>query len=434
MIPDNLDLSIPNLGPCSIPSPLPARHFVSDFDRVMLDTSFGEIAACLEEGLPIPAFEAAGPRAKLRFQPGHVTAGIVTCGGLCPGINDVIRAITFSLWFNYGVRNILGFRYGYEGLVTSSGHEPMRLDPEMVDDINQHGGTILGSSRGPQDVGLMVDRLVALGVDLLFLIGGDGTLRGALDLVAEIARRHLPIALVGVPKTIDNDILLVDRTFGFETAVAMARDPIRAAHVEAKGVPYGIGLVKLMGRESGFVAAYAALSNSEVDVVLVPEVPFRMDGPTGLLAFLEHRLRNRRHAVVVVAEGAGQDLAAGYGEGGRDASGNRRLLDVGRFLCDAFCKHFGDCELPVSLKYIDPSYTIRSVPATPDDSVFCLRLAHNAVHAAMAGKTGMLIGRWNGQFVHVPMAEAVERRQMIDPEGPLWSQVTQAVGQPLRFV
>jgi len=244
-------------------------------------------------------------------------------------------------------------------------------------------------------------------------------------------RRGLPIAVVGVPKTIDNDIALIERTFGFETAVDLARTAIKTAHTEAKDYPYGVGLVKLMGRESGFIAASSALANSEVDICLIPEVPVVLDGEYGMLAFLANRLRRRRHAVIVVAEGACQDLIGGVS--GTDASGNRKLADVGPFLKGKIQEYCASVGIPAQIKYIDPSYTIRSGQANADDSAFCLELGHHAVHAAMAGKTAVLVGSWAGQFTYVPMAAAVERRKQIDPDGMLWQMVVQAIGQPERF-
>jgi 6-phosphofructokinase 1 len=368
--------------------------------------------------------EEAGPRRRVFFDPKRTRAAIVTCGGLCPGLNDVIRALTMVIWHCYGVREILGLKDGYEGLTESHGHRPVHLTPERVSDIHNDGGSILRTSRGNQDVGAMVDFLARNEIGILFTIGGDGTQRGAFEISREVARRKLPISVVGIPKTIDNDISFTERTFGFETAVAMSRAPITCAHMEAKGVRNGVGLVKLMGRESGFVAAYATLASSDVNLVLVPEVPFTLGK---VLDFLRRRLHRKSHAVILVAEGAGQDLV---GVDGVDASGNRRLGDIGAFLKDAIADHFRALGEAVSVKYIDPSYMIRSAPANPDDSVFCFQLAGNAVHAAMSGRTALLIGLWNGHFVHVPMQKAVSRRKKIDPSGAFWQSVLDNTGQP----
>jgi 6-phosphofructokinase 1 len=372
--------------------------------------------------------ELAGPRRELFFRPSASRAAIVTCGGLCPGLNDVIRALTMVLWYRYGVREILGLRYGFEGVVESFGHAPMALEPEKVEDIHKNGGTILGSSRGPQDVGAMADFLAARRIDMLFTVGGDGTQRGALELSRELARRGLPIAVLGIPKTIDNDIAYTERTFGFETAVAMSEMPIEGAHTESKGVRNGVGLVKLMGRESGYVAASAALASSDVNLVLVPEVPFALKN---VLKFLEDRMVRKSHAVIVVAEGAGQDIVASLGI---DRSGNRLLGDIGIYLKEQITAYFKKANMPVNVRYIDPSYIIRSAPANADDSVFCFQLSELAVHAAMTGRTAMVVGFLNGHFVHVPMAKAVESRKRIDPKGLLWQSVLENTGQPVSLV
>jgi 6-phosphofructokinase 1 len=361
----------------------------------------------------------------LFFDPSKVACGIVTCGGLCPGLNDVIRAIVMSLHHDYGVHRVYGFRFGYEGLVRRIGHEPLMLTPDSVHRIHESGGSVLGSSRGPQDAGEMVDYLHELGVGVLFAIGGDGTLRGAQKIGEEAARRGLKIGVIGIPKTIDNDVSFVQTTFGFETAVTEARRATEASNAEAEAARNGIGLVKLMGRDSGFIAAYSALVNAHVNFCLVPEVPFTLEG---FLSALQARIERRSHAVIVVAEGAGQDLMATRQE--RDASGNVRYGDIGVFLRDAIQDHFKRVGMAMTLKYIDPGYTIRSVPATAHDSAFCLLLGQSAVHAGMSGRTNMVLSFWNHRFTHVPIALAVSERKKIDPEGMLWNSVCTSTGQP----
>jgi len=328
------------------------------------------------------------------------------------------------MWYRYGVSRILGIRYGYEGMTASKGVPPLHLNPQVVEDIHQDGGTILGTSRGNQKPAEMVDWLTANRVNILFTVGGDGTQRGALAIAEEITRRCLPISVVGIPKTIDNDLSYTDRTFGFETAVGMSQASITAAHMEAKAINNGIGLVKLMGRESGFVAANASLASSDVNLVIVPEVPFTIDG---LIRFLKERLSRKSHCLIVAAEGAGQDLVPAEGV---DASGNRKLGDIGPFLKDAITTRMANEGVPVSVKYIDPSYTIRSAPADADDSVFCFQLGENAVHAAMAGRTAMIVSQLNSHFVHIPLKKAVEKRKKIDPLSAFWQSVLDNTGQP----
>ena len=422
----DLDFTIDTLGAPRFTSPMHALRFAAADDEVLYHGSLAAIQPLLDRGERPPAFELAGPRRDLFFQPGtDLRAGIVTCGGLCPGINDVIRAVVLSLTHHYGVQTIFGFRYGYEGLNLALGHQPLLLTPDRVERISTLGGTLLGTSRGEQSVPAMVDALVEYGLNMLFTVGGDGTLRGAQAIATEIARRGMPIAVVGIPKTIDNDIACVEKTFGFESAVAAAQQVVEGAHVEAIAARNGVGLVKLMGRDSGFIAAFTTLADSRANFCLTPESPFTLDA---LLAALRARLELRSHAVIVVAEGAGQELMAG--ERNRDASGNVLHQDIGLFLRDAMRGYFSAIGMELNLKYIDPSYTIRSVPANAADSAFCLLLGHNAVHAAMTGRTNMVVGNWRGQFTHVPIRAAVAQRKKIDPAGWLWNAVLASTGQP----
>jgi 6-phosphofructokinase 1 len=426
---NDMDLTVPRLGECRIPSPMSGVQFIGDERGVLYYSDCGEIVPYLDQDKKLPCFEMAGPREKIYFDPSKLKCGIVTCGGICPGLNDVIRAIVLSLFYHYGVRTVFGFRYGFEGVTYKYGHVPLDLTPEVVEDIHQQGGTILGSSRGPQDISEMVDTLERMNVGLLFAIGGDGTLRGAQAIAEEIRQRTLKIGVITIPKTIDNDISFVQRSFGFVTAVSEATTAIYSAHAEAEGARNGVGLVKLMGRHAGFIAAHATLANSDVNFCLVPEVPFTLEG---FLAALKARLEARQHAVVVAAEGAGQDLMETSGE--RDASGNIRLGDIGLFLKDQITGYFKKSGTDISLKYIDPSYIIRSMPATPPDSAFCLMLGHNAVHAGMAGRTSMVVGYWKDELTHVPISLAVSKRKQIDPKDKLWTGVLSSTGQPREML
>ncbi|AGZ44328.1 ATP-dependent 6-phosphofructokinase [Actinoplanes friuliensis] len=427
-------LIVRSLGESRIPSPLGSlltrrgttEHYVDEADRVLLDDTVAMLAA---RGDELPSFEPGGPRRRIYFDPSKIRAGIVTCGGLCPGLNDVIRGLVLTLNNQYGVSRILGFRNGYQGLTPGAGHSVVELTPAGVEYINEHGGTILGTSRGNQDPEEIVDCLEQLGVNLLFVVGGDGSMRGARLISETIAARDRRIAVVGVPKTIDNDIPYIGQSFGFQTAYAKAAESIRAAHVEAAAQPSGVGLVQLMGRHSGFIASYAALANNDADYVLIPEVPFSLDG---FLPALRRRVADRGHALVVVAEGAGQEHLRDAPLR-LDASGNRKLGDFGLHLRDRILDDFAAAAREVNLKYIDPSYAIRSVPANPYDSVYCLRLAQAAVHAAMAGRTELVVGMWRGRFVHVPIPLAVSGRNQVDPDGDLWLSVLEATGQPPDF-
>ncbi len=428
-----MDTLIKSLGECRFDSPL--RHlgaaevpFRNDDDRILFDHAEGA-ERNMEEPL---SFEVAGPREKTFFDPPKATAAIVTCGGLCPGLNDIIRGIVTQCYNRYGVTRVFGFKYGYEGLIQRYGHTPALIRPESISQVHNFGGSILGTSRGPQDVGEMVDVLEEMNIDMFFVVGGDGTLRGAAAIAEEIERRGLKKAVVGIPKTIDNDIMYLDKSFGFETAFANAVQAVKCAYVEATGAMNGIGLLKLMGRDSGFIASYAALAGSNVDFVLIPEVHFELDGQRGLLEALRYRLAKNKRAVIVVAEGAGQDLIPA-GPDAFDASGNKKLGDIGAFLKERIGAFFSERRIPISLRYIDPSYIIRSVPANPQDNVYCSQLAQHAVHAAMAGKTGLLVGRWHGAFVHLPIALATTGRRKVDPKSELWHAVLESTGQPPRL-
>jgi 6-phosphofructokinase 1 len=268
-------------------------------------------------------------------------------------------------------------------------------------------------------------------LDILFVVGGDGTLRGAVEIALEVERRGQRRAVVGIPKTIDNDIMYLDKSFGFETAFAVAVQTVKCAEIESLGSVNGVGLVKLMGRDSGFISCYAALGGSNVDFVLIPEVPFELDGPGGLLERLRYRLAKHKSAIIVVAEGAGQNLM--NPTTGVDASGNQKYGDIGLFLKDKINAFFKERKTECNLKYIDPSYIIRSVPANAQDNVYCSQLAQNAVHAGMAGKTSLLVGRWHGSFVHLPIALATQGRRKVDPKGALWHNVLESTGQPARL-
>ncbi|TWF75995.1 6-phosphofructokinase [Pseudonocardia hierapolitana] len=435
------DLTINTLGPARITSPMATlldatrttEHYINENDRVLLDDTLTGISARGVAPDQLPGMEPCGPRRKIFFDPAKTRAAIVTCGGLCPGLNDVIAGLVRTLTYHYRVRRVVGIRNGYQGFVPRYGHDVVDLTPESVRDIATDGGTVLGTSRGPQDPDEIVDCLERLHINVLFVVGGDGSMRGAMQIARTIADRGLLIAVVGIPKTIDNDIPYIDQSFGFQTAFSLASDAIRAAQVEAKSTANGIGLVKLMGRHSGFIACYAALARSGADAVLIPEVPFALDGEHGLLAHVRRRVSERGHAVVVVAEGAGQELLGGVDEDARDASGNARLQDIGPWLRRRIADHFSDAGIETSIRYIDPSYAIRSVPANPYDSVYCVRLSQAAVHAAMSGRTEMVVGRYRRRFVHIPMHVAVSRRNQVDPHGDLWMAVLESTGQPARF-
>ncbi len=431
----DFDPTIESLGEPKISSPMLQDHitpqgqyFIGDDDRICISVRPSEISSILSQGRALPAFELAGPRRHIYFDPSKLRCAIATCGGLCPGLNDIIRAIVLELYYHYGVRNIYGIRYGLQGFISEYGHDFMDLAPAAVSDILNMGGSILGSSRGPQDIEAVVDSLERSNIGILFMVGGDGTLMATSKIADAVTQRGLKISVIGIPKTIDNDIHLVSRSFGFDTAVQVATGAIKGAHNEAKGYPNGIGLIKLMGRHSGFIAATATLAQQDVNFVLIPEIDFDIQGPGGFLEALEKRLLNTGHAVIVAAEGAGQKYFSEE-KSERDESGNIRLKDIGLLLKQEILAYFKIKNTDVSLKYIDPSYMIRSLPANANDSVFCGFLGRDAVHAGLAGKTKLLIGHWNNHFVHIPLAASVGKRKQVQPHGKLWRTVLEATGQ-----
>ncbi|MDI6777147.1 MAG: ATP-dependent 6-phosphofructokinase [Syntrophales bacterium] len=428
------DFNIQSLGEATIPSPVIVSYFTPDSKRILFNSY---LEHCIDlkaaDGLS-RSVEVAGPREKIFFDPSKTKAAIATCGGLCPGINDVIRAVVMELYHRYGVKNIVGIRYGFQGLIPRYGHNICELTPETVKDILGVGGSILSSSRGRQDVGEMVDALKRMNIDIFFCIGGDGTMRAAEAITEEITKRNLNIAIIGIPKTIDNDLNLIQKSFGFDTAISEVVKVIRCAHVEAEGAPMGIGLIKIMGRQSGHIAADSALAQSDVNFVLIPEVPFDLEGEKGLLKALEKRLQERNHGVVLVAEGAGQELIRQEKNEPveTDTSGNIKLLDIGIFLKTKIEDHFKKIGREINLKYIDPSYTIRSVPANASDSIYCGALGQYAVHAGMAGETGMLVGLMKDEYVHLPL-KAVTSGKRVDPGGNTWMRVLESTGQPVSL-
>ena len=434
------DFYVKELGHRHIKSPIKLSkvkgdgifNYIEDGERVLYDPSLRSIEYYEAHNEPPISFEKAGPKEFIYFDPSKTKVGIVTCGGLCPGLNNVIRGLVMQMWYRYGVKRILGFKFGYQGFIPKYGYPYVELTPDIVADIHTLGGTILGSSRGKQDVSKIVDTLEILNINVLFTIGGDGTLRGAHAIWEEIERRGLKIAVVGVPKTIDNDINFIDKSFGFETAVSIATEIVKNAHNEARGAYNGIAIVKLMGRDSGFIAATTALATQEANFVIIPEMHFKLEGPNGFLETVKKRLLSRHHALIIVGEGAGQFLFDKK-QLKTDPSGNIKFEDIGLFLKQKLKEYLSKEGIPHTIKYIDPSYIIRSAPANASDSKFCNQLALNAVHAAMAGKTDVVVGHWNQHFTLLPIPVAVRERKHINLEGELWWHVLETTGQPQKM-
>lgn len=434
------DFIISKLGHCKYPSPLNLLNikgdmvadYESDNEYIVYNierTEYSQGESLVSEKL----MEKAGPRKMIYFDPKDVSAGIVTCGGLCPGINNVIREIVMCLWYRYGVERITGIQYGLRGFLPEFGYSPVTLTPEVVDDIHYRGGTVLGSSRGGGNrIPDIVDSIQKLNFNQLYVIGGDGSQRGALAIADELEKRKLKIAVIGIPKTIDNDLSFIQKSFGFDTAVSEAADVVTRAHIEAHDAINGIAIVKVMGRESGFIAAYTAIAQNDVNFVLIPEVPFELSGPNGFLANLKSRIEKRRHAVILIAEGAGQNLLQQSDQ--YDASGNKIIGDIGVLLRDSIKGFFKELNREVTMRYFDPSYFIRSARANSSDSLYCMRLGNNAAHAAMTGRTKMIVSLVNDHFVHVPINIVISKRSSLDPESSLWRDVIDNTGQPALMV
>ena len=435
----NNEFLVRNLGKRTIKSPLKLSNvkgdgvfdFVRDEDRILFDNSLAVVKNQVESGQEPFSFERAGPREYLYFEPAKTRVAIVTCGGLCPGLNNVIRGIVNHIWEQYGVNKVYGIQYGYSGFIPDYNYPYIELTPEVVDDIHKAGGTMLGSSRGNQSVETIVDTLERLNINILFTIGGDGTQRGAHAIAEEILARNLKISVAGIPKTIDNDINFIERSFGFETSFSIAQVIIQNAHYEAKGAYNGIAVIKLMGRDSGFIAANAALACPDVNFVIIPEMDFDLDGEKGFLTVLKKRLERKHHAVIVVAEGAGQFFFED--KNNKDASGNMQYEDIGLYIRDIIAEEFKKSNFPHTIKYIDPSYILRSTPANANDSKFCFQLAQNAVHAAMAGRTDFVVGYWQHTFTILPIPLATKERKKVNLEGRLWWSVLEATGQPISM-
>lgn len=436
-----MDFTVKKLGECKIKSPLLLSKvkgdgiydFVDEGERVLYSSSLQEVMAAVKNGKELLSFEKPGPKEYIYFEPAKTKVAIVTCGGLCPGLNNVIRGLVSHLWNRYGVKNIVGIQYGYAGLNPANEIPFVALDPDLVDDIHKDGGSMLGSSRGNQPSEAIVDTLERNNINILFCVGGDGTLKGAHEIYQEIARRDLKISIAGVPKTIDNDINFIEKSFGFESAFSSAQNIILNAHYEAKGAQNGVALIKLMGRDSGFIAANVALAVPDVNFCLIPEMDFDLENEagTGFLNLLEKRLERKAHAVVVVAEGAGQQFMTG--ERKVDASGNIIHEDIGVFMKNKINEYFGKKSIPICVKYFDPSYIIRSIPAIANDSKFCEQLTHNAVHAAMAGRTDFVVGNWNNSFTLLPIEAATSKRKKVNLESEFWWSVVEATGQPMEM-
>lgn len=422
------DLVVDMLGKPEIDSPVRLTSYIGEEERFLFDLNPENLIQQVSAQKELCTIERGGPRKKIFFDPHKTRAAIVTCGGLCPGINNVIRSVTLELLYQYKIISVIGYRFGYKGMADPS-IQPMELNSETTNGIGELGGSILASSRGPQEVDKMIDRLLADSIDILFVIGGDGSLKGALALQEGIARRNLKIGVVGIPKTIDNDLNFISKSFGFQTAYSKAVESIRAAHTESLGTPNGIGIVKVMGRHSGAIAAHATISSQIVNFCLIPEFSFELKD---LMEALVKRLEKRSHAVIVIAEGVAQETI--NKENKRDASGNLILTDSGIWLKGEIAKYLSAAGIEHNIKYIDPSYIIRAIPASPNDALFCSMVGQYAVHAAMSGRTAVVIGQWNHYFGTIPIRLVVGSQKLVNINGTIWRSVLESTGQPIGTI
>ncbi|BAT74744.1 hypothetical protein VIGAN_01249100 [Vigna angularis var. angularis] len=406
--------------------------YINNNDRVLLKTIYYSSptsagAECIDPDCTWVEqwVHRAGPREKIYYKPEEVKAAIVTCGGLCPGLNDVIRQIVITLEI-YGVKNIVGIPFGYRGFSDKELTE-VPLSRKVVQNIHLSGGSLLGVSRGGPAVSDIVDSLEERGINVLFVLGGNGTHAGANAIHHECCKRRLKVSVIGVPKTIDNDILLMDKTFGFDTAVEEAQRAINSAYIEAHSAYHGIGVVKLMGRSSGFIAMQASLSSGQVDICLIPEVPFNFHGPHGVLSHLKFLLETKGSAVVCVAEGAGQNLL--QKTNATDASGNVVLGDIGVYIQQEIKKYFKEIGIHADVKYIDPTYMIRAIRANASDGILCTVLGQNAVHGAFAGYSGITVGVCNTHYAYFPIPEVISHPRLVDPNSRMWHRCLTSTGK-----
>ncbi|XP_068303320.1 ATP-dependent 6-phosphofructokinase 6-like [Pyrus communis] len=418
---------IPDLP--TYPNPLqdnPSYSVVKQY-FVNVDDTVAQKVVVQKDGPRGTHFRRSGPRQKVYFEASDVHACIVTCGGICPGLNTVIREIVCGLNHMYGVKRILGIEGGYRGFYARN---TIPLTPLVVNDIHKRGGTILGTSRDGRNTSKIVDSIQYRGINQVYVLGGDGTQKGASAIFEEIRRRGLKVAVAGIPNTIDNDIPVIDKSFGFDTAVEEAQRAINAAHVEAESFENGIGFVKLMGRYSGFIAMYATLASRDVDCCLIPESPFYLEGPGGLYEYIERILKENGHMVIVIAEGAGQELLP-ESMNQRDASGNKLLQNVGLWLSQNIRDHFSKRrKMTINLKYIDPTYMICAIPSNASDNVYCTLLAHSAIHGAMAGYTGFAVGPVNGRHAYIPFHRVTERQNKVVITDRMWARLLSSTNQP----
>jgi 6-phosphofructokinase 1 len=333
--------------------------------------------------------------------------GVLTGGGDCPGLNAVIRAVVRRGIQEFGLE-FVGFRDGWRGPLEG---DTVPLDVQAVRGILPRGGTILGSSRtnplkqvsagGRNGVERIKDNLAGLGVDALIVIGGEDTLGVAAKLQTE------GINVVGVPKTIDNDLGATDYTFGFDTAVNIAMEAIDRLHTTAESHHRAL-IVEVMGRSAGWIALHAGLAGG-ANVILIPEKPFDIEQ---VCAYVEHRFQTRYAPIVVVAEGARPvegDIVTGSEK--LDAFGHVRLGGVGQMLAEEIEKRTGKEARCTVLGHIQ-----RGGTPTAFDRVLATRYGVHAVQAVYEEAFGIMVALRGTDIVRVPIEEATRELKLVPPE------------------
>ena len=333
--------------------------------------------------------------------------GVLTGGGDCPGLNAVIRAIVRTGVAEYGYE-FIGFRDGWRGPLEG---DTMTLDVPAVRGILPRGGTILGTSRtnpladsaaagGRSGLERIKDNLADLDVDALVAIGGEDTLGVAAQLHGQ------DVKIVGVPKTIDNDLGATDYTFGFDTAVNIAMEAIDRLHTTAESHHRAM-IVEVMGRHAGWIALLAGMAGG-ANVILIPEQPFDIGQVCG---WVEHRFQTRYEPIVVVSEGAFPKRGAEVANLEVDEFGHARLGGVGQLLADEIEKRTGKEARTIVL-----GHGQRGGTPTAFDRVLATRFGVHAIRAAADGAFGAMVALRGTDIVQVPIAEATRELKLVPPE------------------
>lgn len=429
----------------------------------------------------------AGPRRYVSYpQKNQLKVGILVSGGIAPGINAVISGIiarhhAYQAWSqkinkNYALE-ILGYSEALKGLL-HAGRPAVPLDLKTVREAVNHGGSILPTARADELLDLedpkqrdgaldkVTSRLINQQIDILYIIGGDGSMRAAHAISCRARRNPInELSVIGIPKTMDNDILWVWQSFGFLSAVEFAKQAILQLHTEVMSNPR-LCVIQLFGSDSGFVVSHAALASGVCDAVLIPEVNFTLKQLSG---YIRYRLQDRPHSdkpyggIVALAEtaipldwreyvSATAEVADGsekviltpeelraietFESHGRrvhgqtpDAlrSGGLRLVSQ---ILQREIRKLGDRWSSYRVFTNEPRHLIRSIEPSVSDVIFAQRLGTLAVDNAMAGYHDFMISQWLTEYVLVPLKLVVLGRKRVPEHGIFWKSVRASTGQP----